>query len=156
MFIKKKMDAAVAVALLLFMGFLYQQSADFSTGEFSTNSPQFFPLLMIGIISVLSLYLLITSIGFSGAQEDKKKSEPIRFSTGNSLQLAVIVLLALYIALLPVLTYIPATFLFLFVTMSLLGGKREVRTLFLYGAVSALTTALLYVAFAVMLKLFLP
>ena len=68
----------------------------------------------------------------------------------------MLVLLCLYIALLPVFSYVPATFLFLFVSMSLLGGRRDVHTLFLYGGISTLTTALLYVAFAVMLKLFLP
>ncbi|WP_298030436.1 tripartite tricarboxylate transporter TctB family protein [uncultured Desulfovibrio sp.] len=156
MFIKKKLDAGISLVLLLFMGFLYHQSAEFSAGEFSTNCPQFFPLLMISIISILSLYLLLASISISGTPQDWTQRTSFRFSTGNILQIAVLVLLCLYIALLPVFSYVPATFLFLFVSMSLLGGRRDVHTLFLYGGISTLTTALLYVAFAVMLKLFLP
>ncbi len=156
MFIKKKKDAGASLALLLLMGFLYRRSEDFSIGDFSTNCPQFFPLLMIGGISLLSLYLLFASIGFTAAQHGGERCETFRFTTGTLLQLAVLALLGLYIALLPVISYVPATFLFLFLGMTLLGGRRDPRTLSLYGCISALTTALLYVAFAVMLKLFLP
>ncbi len=155
--IKKKMDMGAAVFLLLAMGFLYQQTTEFSSGLFSTNSPQFFPLLMIGLISILSLCLLFSSISINDpAEKGPCQTNAFRLSSGMILQLFTVLFLGLYIVLLPILSYIPSTLLFLFLTMAALGGQRDFRTLATYFCISCITTGVLYFIFAHMLQLFLP
>lgn len=155
--ITKKMDFGAAVFLLLFMGLLYGQTSGFGPGALSAASPDFFPLLMIGIIAVLSLRLLFSSVRFRKAPPLERPTLPAGGPAAvNPLPFFTVALLGLYIALLPVLTYIPATFLFLFTGMSVLAGKRDARSLAVYFGLSGVTTGVLYFIFARLLQLFLP
>lgn len=154
--ITKKRDFGAAVFLLLLMGLLYGQTSGFGPGSLSAASPDFFPLLMIGIIAVLSLRLLLSSVSFRKATSERPSLPAGGRPAVNLLPFFTVALLGLYIALLPVLTYIPATFLFLFTGMSVLAGKRDARSLAVYFGISGVTTGVLYFIFARLLQLFLP
>jgi len=154
--IKKKMDFSVALFLLLAMGGLYQSVDEFSSYPFSTNSPQFFPLLMILMITLLSVWLLFTSLSFGKSSGEKIATNTFRLSSGTALQLFTIIILGAYIALIPVFSYIPCTIVFLFISMAVLGGNRDFKTLALYFGISCLTTGFLYFVFARLLHFILP
>lgn len=150
--IRKKADFGAALALWLGMAYLWRETEKFSSGAFTTNSPQFFPLTLIFLVCVLSLFLLLQSLGRSEAPE----RAPRLFSRTLLMQTAVVGLLGTYIGLLPVLGYVPDTILFLMAGMLLLDGRYTLRRVALYAAVSTLTTAVLYGVFGVLLHIFLP
>ncbi|WP_279042942.1 tripartite tricarboxylate transporter TctB family protein [Bilophila wadsworthia] len=156
MAIKNKTDFWTSIVLLLAMAFLYQQAEEFSYSPFSTNSPQFFPLILIGFISLLSLKLLFSSIGSNKDKKVVDSQKFFHFSSSFLLQCFVIIGLVLYITLLPVISYIPSTALFLFICMGVLDGTYTARKLLLYAMISGITTGVLYFIFAHILKFFLP
>ncbi len=153
--IKKKKDAVTALVLLAAMGGMYQATESFSRGAFSANTPQFFPLVIIAVIAALSLGLLYTSIDFSSIASEEK-SASFSVSKGTLLQIFIVVLLGAYIAVLPLLSYIPATIAFLFLAMSVLLGKKDIKSLAIILGISCLTTGIIWFLFARMLQLFLP
>ena len=156
MVIKNKGDAAAAVALLASMGALYAQSHNIVDSLKYALGGFFFPYVMLGTISVLSLILLYQSIDFSGAPApEADKETQARTARSLALQAGTIGLLASYIFIMPFTGYVPTTVVYLVVCMAFL-GERSPRRLALYALCAVLTTAVLYAVFGKMLHLFLP
>ena len=156
MVIKNKNDAAAAVALLASMGALYAQSHNIVDSLKYALGGFFFPYVMLGTISVLSLILLYQSIDFSGTAAPQTDEE-VRKRNLRALgvQAGTIGLLAFYIFIMPYTGYVPTTVAFLIICMAFL-GERSPRRFALYAVCAAITTAVLYVVFGKMLHLFLP
>ena len=156
MIIKKKGDAAAALGLLAGMAALYSNSLTINDTLNYALGALFFPYVMIGTISLLALILLLQSVDFSAAAAARPDSAARRKSMRVLLtQVGLIALLALYIVVLPHTGYIPTTVVFLIVCMIFL-GERKPRKIAVYAVCSVATTAVLYVVFGKMLRLFLP
>jgi hypothetical protein len=109
---------------------------------------------MMGIIALLSLALLLTSISFRRpAHSASGKAEA---GTGTAARQAVFIgIFFAYLLALPYGGYILCTLLYLLSNMFWL-GKRETKWYVVYAASTVLITALVYFIFAKMMLLFLP
>lgn len=154
MTIKKPADFYAAIALLAAMGAVYHQSLAVDTSMNIAMGPLFFPYILMGAITLLSLCLLLQSISFATPGSKEKKEQAIN-REGLLLQCCTVLLLFGYVLLLPVLSYIPATFIFLLVLMLIL-GPRSPRNILVSAITAGAVTGVLYGIFAKVLLLFLP
>lgn len=156
MTIKKPADFYAAIALLAAMGAVYNQSLAVDTSMNIAMGPLFFPYMLMGAITLLSLCLVFKSVSFAnpGAKSESKK-EASTNREGLMLQVCTVLLLFGYVLLLPVLSYIPATFIFLLILMLLL-GPRSPKHILISAITAGAVTGVLYGIFAKVLLLFLP
>lgn len=115
-------------------------------------SPAVFPRFVSTCLFILSVALLIQGIAGVKKDSEQKKVE----STLNKIfiirLLLMIILAFFYTRILPLAGYIVATPPFLAGAMLLFNEKRWFRVM----AVSIITTALLYILFRIVFKVFLP
>lgn len=115
-------------------------------------SPYLFPLL----VSIF-LILLSASLAADGRRELKQSVEPkqneasLQPTYGKKVLFAVLFSIAYYI-LMPILTFIPSTILFLTVMFLYLGERRPL----VIGLISVLTAVIVYALFALGLNVMLP
>ncbi len=156
MTIKKPLDMLTGLAILAVSLFLL--TVGFALPEQGPDAlgPRFFPLLLTGSMTVLSLAVILQSIDFSGKFQKgtagrSEKNDPVAVK----MQWAFVAFLGAYILLLPVLGYSFATFGFCFITMVLLGPKDK-KSLCIDALMAAATSAALTYIFGHLLHLFLP
>ncbi|MDD7401604.1 MAG: tripartite tricarboxylate transporter TctB family protein [Eubacteriales bacterium] len=115
-------------------------------------SPYLFPLL----VSIF-LILLSTSLAADGRRELKQSAEPkqneasLQLNYGKKVLFTVLFSIVYYI-LMPILTFIPSTILFLTVMFLYLGERRPL----VIGLISVLTAVFVYALFALGLNVMLP
>lgn len=115
-------------------------------------SPYLFPLL----VSIF-LILLSASLAADGRRELKQSAEPkpdetsLQLTYGKKVLVVVLFSIAYYI-LMPILTFIPSTILFLTVMFLYLGERRPL----VIGLISVLTAVIVYALFALGLNVMLP
>lgn len=115
-------------------------------------SPYLFPLLV-------SIFLILLSVSLvaDGRRELKQSAEPkqneasLQLTYGKKVLFAVLFSIAYYI-LMPILTFIPSTILFLTVMFLYLGERRPL----VIGLISVLTAVIVYALFALGLNVMLP
>lgn len=155
MTIKKPLDLATGLFLLSGAIFMFNQSFAIRQARQIALGPTFFPRILLGVIIVLAVIMIFQSFGKGTRTKTLSVEELAMEKQGYILQWAFMGSLFLYIALMPVLSYLPATFLFCFCAMALL-GKRTKKDLLIYAGASALTACGLMYIFGTLLSLFLP
>ena len=160
MHIRNKKDCVFGVCIFLGAVFFYYQTYFFQKVQSFSIGPAAFPRLVLGGLILLSAVMIVQSLGFGAKAPEQEKSEKPAAAEGWDLksfitQASFIGLIIVYILLLPVLGYIPATVLFLFVAMMML-GKRSPRRAVIYAIVSAGVTLVMKFVFQDLLLLFLP
>ncbi len=155
MCIKKKADFISGLVFIAMMGVLLLQGEKLEMPYIIGGGPKMFPYALMAGIVVCSLVVIFRSLDFTKEKTDEEGKEKKRLHIPTALQLIVFACLLVYICILPVIGYIPATFLFLFGEMTLL-GKRTAKNLLIYFIISSAVTGLVYFIFAKMLMLFLP
>ncbi|WP_461208602.1 tripartite tricarboxylate transporter TctB family protein [Desulfocurvus sp. DL9XJH121] len=163
----KPKDFCVAVVLLIVSGVLYAETIPLSQSISHALGPAFFPRILIFLIAFLSIVLIVQSFRKrpQGAEADAGAACPAapkdpqeKFAERRKtlfMQFVFVVLLLAYLVLLPVLSYVPCTLLFLFVSMLFLGARTKKRVA-IYAVVSVVVTYGLQFIFGTMLHLFLP
>jgi len=115
-------------------------------------SPAVFPKFVTAGLFILSVALLIQGIAGVKKYSEQKKVELTLNKIFIIRLLLMITFAFLYIQILPLAGFILATSLFLAGLMLLFNEKRWFRVM----AVSIITTALLYILFRIVFKVFLP
>jgi putative tricarboxylic transport membrane protein len=153
MTVKKPADLATAVVLLIGVGFVYKESLKIDTSLNYALGPLFFPYLLMAAIALLSAALALQSVSFRGTGGTARSGPGI--SGSLIMQAALIVSLVVYLVVLPVLGYIPATILFLSGSMILLSNRKPGTVAVAVGAAVVVTVSLWFL-FGKILLLFLP
>jgi putative tricarboxylic transport membrane protein len=113
-------------------------------------SPYLFPFMVGVSFTALASVLLLQSFGVGITLA------PVGGAPGNRLDWASVAVVTgfslVYFFLLPLLHFLPATVIFLFALLYVLGEKR----LWLDGAISIGTSAMIYVSFGILLNVQLP
>ncbi|CEP68253.1 Protein of unknown function DUF1468 [Moorella glycerini] len=107
----------------------------------------FVPKLIAYCLVFLGAWLLVTSVLFR-----KEEVTKIEIGTNNLEKILLIVLLLGFKMLLPVLTFIPGTFLFVAISLKLF-GERSLKNIIIISAVATLS---LYYVFHSLLRMPLP
>ncbi len=148
-------DLMLGIALLLVAAFLFQETFFFPPVQSFSFGPRVLPRIILGVIGFCSLLLIVQNLAFDGKSPEKK-------GTGRTIDMPVLVmrfgmifLLVTYVAVLPLVGYLPGTCVFLFLTMLLL-GLRTPKHLALYAVVSVIVAFSLQYIFGTLLRFFLP
>ena len=154
MTITNKKDFISATVILAVVAFLYSASYSIDLGLNYALGPVFFPRLMLGLVGVAAVVLALQSLG--------KRSEEKAAHAGSSLdrqtvmyRCSLVGLTLLYILVIPMLSYVAATIIFLILGMMLL-GDRTPKKIALYAVLSVAITFGLEYIFSGLLHLFLP
>jgi putative tricarboxylic transport membrane protein len=135
---------AIGISLLVYSRGMWGAKMEISM------SPYLFPFMVGGSFTALASVLLLQGLGMGDIRSRVDRLP------GNSLDWASVAVVTgfsiVYFLLLPVLHFMPATSVFLFALLYVLGEKR----LWLCGAISVGTTAAIYVTFGMLLNVKLP
>jgi hypothetical protein len=158
MIVKNRGDLISSVVVLAGVGILFHQSTLIEVTTEHAGGPNFFPRILMGILSVLALILALRSVspaeGPAAAATPSDKKSVFKLTTFK-LQLSLICFLFLYLAAMPFIGYAPGTALFLTSSMYLL-GDRSLKNLVAYAVLAVVVTGLLNYIFGHLLHLFLP
>lgn len=155
MIIKKPADLTASLVLLGGVGLMYHEMRLIEVTTVHAMGPNFFPAILLGLLTVLALCLAFQSMSFGEKEAPSdQKSTPLNMGA-LTMQLAFVGTLVLYLAVLPYLGYILGTVLFLTAATTLL-GERKLKNIAFYLLLSATVTGALYYIFAELLLLFLP
>jgi putative tricarboxylic transport membrane protein len=148
-------DKIFSIFIIIFCFVMFLQTYNFDQKTlFQPVSSAFYPRIIIIVIFIFSLILLLLSftkkqnnnkIKFNKQMIDFYKNPIIIFSS-----------FAIYIYILPIIHFIPATLLFLFAGQLLLYENRRLRGLFIISAVSVSSTFIIYFTFLDALNILLP
>lgn len=155
MIIKKPADLTASLVILAGVGLMYREMRLIEVTTVHAMGPNFFPGILLGVLTVLALCLAFQSLTFGERETPSAKKNATLNMTALTMQAAFVGTLILYLAVLPYLGYVPSTTLFLTAAMTLL-GERKLRDIALYLLVAAVVTGALYYIFAELLLLFLP
>ncbi len=134
---------ALGLALILYSNKLW------TSGDAIFMSPYLFPCLIGSFFAFLSSALLVQSLGF-GSRTGGTPEPGARLDWRN---VAVVIGFSIaYCVLLPFLHFLPATVVFLFGLLYVLGEKR----IWLDAVLALGTTAVVYVLFGLLLSVLLP
>lgn len=155
--IRNMNDCLLGTALLLITAFLFHETYFFRDVYSFSFGPRIFPRIILGCIGLCSFILILQSLAFEERTAEKKRKEGKRASTLPifTMRSGLITLLALYVAVLPVVGYVPGSIAYLFLTMLLL-GERTPKRMLVYAAVSVIVTFTLAYIFGTLLRFFLP
>jgi len=116
--------------------------------------PSFFPQMLAGLLLVLSLLLMMSSLSHVKPEEKTEAVEPFRLSFDNGIVRAVLTVagVIVFCLVLQPVGFIITSLVFLVLMMALLGMRRPL----LMGISSVLVTAGVYLVFEKLLALTLP
>ncbi len=155
MAIKNLSNLLISLLLLIGTACMYWQMQQIEVSTVHAMGPNFFPGMLLSLLFFLSLCLAYQSIDFKKSDKEEEKKDTAIDVQALILQLAFVSILILYVFLLPYLSYIPSTILFLSITMTLL-GKRTVKDIASYVLIASIVTGIIYYIFGKILLLFLP
>jgi putative tricarboxylic transport membrane protein len=146
----KKADIITAIILLVFSGYVIQESWRMPPSATFGPSAGFLPLWLGVLLAVLATILLLTSWTRPASEKD---SEPI-FPGKQALLSIILVMvgLAAYILLIEVLGFVVDTFLFIVFLMKAVEHEKWPLTLI----IGVGTTVVLFVTFQILLQITLP
>lgn len=154
MHIANKKDFISALVLFFIMGVFYMDSRRIDLMGGTDLGPLFFPYVMMGIIALLALMLLVSSLSFSTpAQPVSAVAHTAK--EWNKDQCIFIALFMVYLLALPFGGYVLSTVVYLLINMIYL-GKKENKWYMIYTFSTVGVTALVYYIFAKIMLLFLP
>jgi putative tricarboxylic transport membrane protein len=146
----KKADTITAIILLVFSGYVIQESWRMPPSATFGPSAGFLPLWLGVLLAILATILLLTSWTRPASEKDGKPIFP-----GRQAVLAitlVMVGLAAYILLIEVLGFVVDTFLFIVFLMKAVEHEKWPLSLM----IAAGTTVVLFVTFQILLQITLP
>ena len=153
--IKKPLDFATGLFLLLGGLFMFNQTFAIHQMKEIALGATFFPRILLTVIIILSIVMIFQSLGKGAKVKAFDRGELTQEKEGILLQWTFMGSLFLYILIMPLLGYLVATFLFSFGAMALL-GKRTKKEFLIYAGASAITSYSLMYIFGTVLGLFLP
>ncbi len=152
-------DAWVALALLLFTGFMFWASFDIREPDYGVLAPSVWPRVILAALGILSLIYLAQSLRAGPASTDEKDEDLLKGLRGYLAYwrnpIICFVLFAAYLALLPVLGMLIDGILFVFVLLCALGGWSP-RQLALHAAVAVIAVGGMWSLFTFGLNVLLP
>ena len=148
-------DALVAVFFLFLCGSMFIATLSLPEAMFNQMSPALWPRIILVPLALLSAVLLVKS---QRSPAGAKTAERPRF--GDWLRsyrnpILCFVLFFLFLATMPVLGMLLGGLLYVFLTLSVLGGWRA-KQLVLHAAISAFFVIGMWAVFTLMLGVFLP
>lgn len=152
---KAKRDMFNSIGLLLFCCFAFYGSTQIPIREMGNTEADFFPIIVIGVISFLSICLLISSIYKMIKNKDSKTKTSIKeMFQENKKIIWTFFIFASYVFLLKIIGYFLSSVIFLILLYILLAPNR--RKLWLVSLGAAAITFVLFVIFQNGLSVFLP
>jgi putative tricarboxylic transport membrane protein len=151
-------DAWVAVALLLFAGFMFWASFDIRSPDYGVLPPSTWPRIVLVAFAVLSLIYLLQSLrgGPETLDEEEARPENLRgYLSYWRNPIVCFALFAAYLALLPVLGMLLDGIVFVFALLCALGGWSP-RQMALHAAVAVFTVGGMWSVFTFGLHVLLP
>lgn len=154
-------DRALALAMLAISGILLAETRNIAPPtSWQPYGSALFPQILLGIISALSLLLLLRSFLVPSeapkGEPDRPRRSPVAWIRHNAIVLSLFSLFGLYALLLPLISYLPATLGFLVTSLALLLGIDTRRKWIINLAVSCTIAPLVYVIFRFVLNVWLP
>lgn len=155
-------DTIIALLLLLLSGALFQST--FSIRGLmldATMGPELWPRIVIGVFAFLSLIYLVQSVrGKYRAQANPEDEElpgdqPAQDARRFINPIACIVSFAAFMVLQSLFGFFSAGFVFLMAVLTTLGPKTK-KAAAIHLIVSAITIAVLWALFSVVLRMYLP
>ncbi|MBI3078844.1 MAG: tripartite tricarboxylate transporter TctB family protein [Deltaproteobacteria bacterium] len=151
-------DALLGLLVMAFSAALYYLARDIPQPPLVPIGPDIYPRVVVAIFFLLGAALLLT-----GLRQIRRTAEPeevpARAAPGLLARYRLVIpsflATSLYVLLIPLLGFHPATFLFLLALQVLLGPRRP-RDLATYGAVAVGSLGVLYLVFEVYLRIFFP
>lgn len=151
-------DAWVAIALLLFAGFMFWASFDIRSPDYGVLAPSVWPRIIIVAFAVLSLVYLVQSLGIGPDTLDEEGERPDTIAGYLSYWRNPIIcfsLFAAYLALLPVFGMLLGGIAFVFALLCALGGWSP-RRIALHAAVAIIAVGGMWSLFTYGLNVLLP
>lgn len=153
-------DAWVAVALILFTGFMLWASLDIREPDYGVLPPSVWPRVILIALGLLSLVFLVQSLraGDRAAPHEDTDGQPdtiLGYVAYWRNPIICFVLFAAYLGLLPVLSMLLDGILFVFVLLCALGGWGP-RQLALHATVAVLAVGGMWSMFTFGLNVLLP
>lgn len=151
-------DAWVAVALLVFAGFMFWASFDIRSPDYGVLAPSVWPRIILIVFAALSLVYLLQSLK-SGAEVQDDEADRPKSLTGYLAYwrnpLICFALFAAYLTALPLLGMLLAGIAFVFALLNALGGW-SLRQLALHAVVAVLSVGGMWSLFTYGLHVLLP
>ncbi|MBP1948315.1 tripartite tricarboxylate transporter TctB family protein [Virgibacillus litoralis] len=153
--LKAKRDLINAVVILIFCGFAYYGSSLITDRNLGKTEADLFPNIVIGILTLLSLCLLVNSIYRMKQEDDSKLNFSLKMVLReNKKVILTFVLFGLYVFLLSYIGYFVSSILFMIsLYFVLANNKQKLWAVFLGFTVF---TTVLYFVFQNALSVFLP
>lgn len=151
-------DAWVAVALLLFAGFMFLASFDIRSPDYGVLAPSVWPRIIIVVFAMLSLIYLVQSLRAGPdtlADEGERPGSLAGYLSYWRNPIICFSLFAAYLALLPVLGMLLGGIAFVFALLCALGGWSP-RQLALHAAVAIIAVGGMWSLFTYGLHVLLP
>jgi putative tricarboxylic transport membrane protein len=148
-------DRILSISLLVFCLLMFMETFNFAEkSKMSIAGPEVYPRIVIASIAAFSVILLIRSF-FSkanptpriGMKEFIKKYKKI---------ILLFLFFGIYVFLLPNISFIFATILFMFVSQALLMGIKHRKQLMINVCVTSVSTFFIYFIFTNFLNIWLP
>jgi putative tricarboxylic transport membrane protein len=147
-------DKIFSIFIIIFCFVMFLQTYKFDQKTlFQPVSSAFYPRIIIIVIFIFSLILLLLS--FTKKQNNKIKSNKQMIDFYKK-PIIIFSSFAIYIYILPIIHFIPATLLFLVASQLLLYKNRRLKGLFIISAVSTSSTFIIYFTFLYALNILLP
>jgi hypothetical protein len=153
--IRNKKDFIIGACFFLFAVFLFYETFFFRPVQSFSFGPRVFPRIILALTGVCALAIACRNLSFSPATGDAQTKRPDPGKKVLFMQAGLVLLLILYVASLRLLGYLPATILFLVLTMLLL-GTRTLKWLAVYVATAVIVALSMQYIFGTLLRFFLP
>ena len=141
----KKISLAITFMFMAASAGVFFIAMTYPEGTSGAMGPGFFPMIIAGIVFFLCVLLL------NSLRKQKDTNEPIFTKTTATVFMSLIIT-SVYIAVIAVLGFPLATFLYLFGLMKFFAVKGWISPLI----ISASTTVIIYVVFTMFLSVLLP
>ncbi len=147
-------DVVVAVVLLLFCGIFFAVSFDIREPDYGTLAPATWPRVILDYLNLLTLIYLAQSLRMPAGESESKGGFRAWLASYRNPLWCYAMFLAFLITL-PVLGILIGGVLFVFCTLTVLGGM-EGRKLLLHAAVAVIAVGVMWGAFTYGLGVILP
>lgn len=150
-------DRIFGSSILLFCLVMYMETFNFAEKtKWQVAGPEAFPRAIIGFVAVTTVILLIQTF-FQKTKSNSSSSFTWKEFLPNYGKIIIqFALFGIYVFLLPILSFIPATIIFLIVGQALLMGFKKPKEILLNLTISFITTFAIYLIFTYLLKIWLP
>ena len=151
-------DVYVAIALLVFTGFMFWASFDIREPDYGVLPPSIWPRVILGVLGFLSTIYLIQSLRQDPDSIQKADDEPATLAGWIVYwqnPIICFVLFGAYLTLIPLIGMLSAGILFVFTLLGALGGWQP-RQLFIHACIAGIAVGGMWIIFTFGLNVLLP